>query len=486
MTSPCNCHPLKSLEELLKWKPEEKSQGRVTRIKRFCLEDPASNGRVLLCHDMRGGYLDEDLTCCRGEDHPLDSCYRFFHWSCIDIFVYFSHHFITIPPKTWRTAANVNGVPICGTIITESDKGYKTCKKMLSNPVIVDTVVDRLVSVALHHDLQGWLVNIENIIKEKHMKNLLYFLDSLTKKMHSTIEGSQVIWYDSVIYPSGHLNWQNALNDKNIEFFKYVDSIFLNYTWTKELLTQSVQAVKSLPSMSLCDIFVGVDVFGRGCPGGGGWNTREAIEIIHSISPSLSVALFAPGWTHEKLGHNGFHANQIKWWESLKLPEKHVPSISCVRPLKTTFCQGWGVSKFVNGKKVSDKPWFNLSCHQLQVTGVNSKSSEVFTCDAFNGGSCLRLYGKELNDGLAFMKFHISSESDVIIRITFKPANDNQDLSFTFDNVNVNCREAQVPVGNDWQRSTFSLKKVQENSHIYYIKVTTAGSSLLIGQLEIF
>lgn len=27
------------------------------------------------------------------------------------------------------------------------------------------------------------------------------------------------------------------------------------------------------------DIYVGVDVFGRGCPGGGGWNTRH-VSII--------------------------------------------------------------------------------------------------------------------------------------------------------------------------------------------------------------
>lgn len=34
------------------------------------------------------------------------------------------------------------------------------------------------------------------------------------------------------------------------------------------------------------NIFVGVDCFGRGCPGGGGFNTKEAIELILQASVS--------------------------------------------------------------------------------------------------------------------------------------------------------------------------------------------------------
>ncbi|KAJ8890084.1 hypothetical protein PR048_009591 [Dryococelus australis] len=40
--------------------------------------------------------------------------YRFFHWAGIDTFVYFSHHFITIPPPVWVNAAHLHGVKILG------------------------------------------------------------------------------------------------------------------------------------------------------------------------------------------------------------------------------------------------------------------------------------------------------------------------------------------------------------------------------------
>uniref|UniRef100_A0A5K3G5M6 Mannosyl-glycoprotein endo-beta-N-acetylglucosaminidase n=1 Tax=Mesocestoides corti TaxID=53468 RepID=A0A5K3G5M6_MESCO len=61
-------------------------------------------------------------------------------------------------------------------------------------------------------------------------------------------------------------------------------------------------AINSNESMR---IFVGIDCFGRGCPGGGGFNTKEALELVVKASESfssrpLSVALFAPAWSFEK------------------------------------------------------------------------------------------------------------------------------------------------------------------------------------------
>ncbi|CAH8563744.1 unnamed protein product [Schistosoma turkestanicum] len=79
--------------------------------------------------------------------------------------------------------------------------------------------------------------------------------------------------------------------------------LFLNYNWNAVKLRQS-QELTVNSSMST-KVFVGIDCFGRGCIGGGGFGTAEALKVILDINSSrpdrpLSVALFAPGWVFEK------------------------------------------------------------------------------------------------------------------------------------------------------------------------------------------
>lgn len=71
-----------------------------------------------------------------------------------------------------------------------------------------------LISIAKNYQFEGWLLNIENKIKQEDIDNLIYFVKYLTESIHSEIEDSEIIWYDSVTN-KGELNWQNELNDKN-------------------------------------------------------------------------------------------------------------------------------------------------------------------------------------------------------------------------------------------------------------------------------
>ena len=105
----------------------------------------------------------------------------------------------------------------------------------------------------------------------------------------------------------GDLSWQNELNSLNKPFFDLCDGIFLNYTWkcpnkdgedgevSLDNLANSISALDN--DSRRTDIFVGVDVFGRGCIGGGGFQCWEPLKEIRSRG--LSAAIFAPGWTYE-------------------------------------------------------------------------------------------------------------------------------------------------------------------------------------------
>lgn len=53
------------------------------------------------------------------------------------------------------------------------------------------------------------------------------------------------------------------------------DGIFLNYTWNEANLANSILKAQQ----RVLDVYVGVDVFGRNCYGGGGFNSHLVIFI---------------------------------------------------------------------------------------------------------------------------------------------------------------------------------------------------------------
>ncbi|CAH8591820.1 unnamed protein product [Dicrocoelium dendriticum] len=93
------------------------------------------------------------------------------------------------------------------------------------------------------------------------------------------------------------------------------DGLFLNYNWNSDLLLTSQNEAGSATVSSR--IFVGVDCFGRGCPGGGGWSTNVALQLILDAilrrpDRPLSVALFAPGWPFEKCDTSAANGDRYK------------------------------------------------------------------------------------------------------------------------------------------------------------------------------
>ncbi|XP_045800846.1 cytosolic endo-beta-N-acetylglucosaminidase 1 [Trifolium pratense] len=311
--------------------------------------------RLLVCHDMAGGYIDDKWI--QGGTNP--DAYAIWHWHLIDVFVYFSHSLVTIPPPSWINTAHRHGVKVLGTFITEWDEGKANCDILLSTKESAQMYAERLAELAVQLGFDGWLINMEVELDRGQISNLKEFVDHLSLTMHSSMPGSLVIWYDSVTI-DGKLNWQDQLNKYNKPFFDICDGIFVNYTWKEDnpRLSAAVAGDRKF------DVYMGIDVFGRNTYGGGQWNANVALDVIRKND--VSAAIFAPGWVYETKQPPDFETAQNSWWS---LVEKSWGALRNYRrplPLYSNFDQGRGYHISVDGNNVSDATWCNISCQGFQ------------------------------------------------------------------------------------------------------------------------
>lgn len=210
-----------------------------------------------------------------------------------------------------------------------------------------------------------------------------------------------IVWYDAVT-SEGELQWQNELNDKNWPFFDVLSQggnrrgrILLNYTWKVDNLEKS-RTFAIDHNFLPCIVFAGVDVFGRGCIGGGGFGCDEAVKII-AARPSLSVGLFAPGWVSERLpvGQN-FHAFNQKFWNNLD--ELLGGPRMIVGNLSTSFSLGQGPEWFYKGQRLAPEEMgaVNDMRRQMIMPHFYPKETDPYrllidNSMAFNGSNCLRV-----------------------------------------------------------------------------------------------
>lgn len=200
------------------------------------------------------------------EDTPKYDDYRFYHWPGIDIFIYFSHEYITIPTIQWINAAHKHGVKVLGTIIFEYTPGRNKLEELLLSTESLRNAAEGLVLLAQLCGFEGWFFNVECSLAEERISLLKNLVSYLTDRIHQEIPNGEVIWYDSITR-SGNLAWQNELNHSNKMFFDACDGIFLNYTWQMPHLMRTRQLLKAggdAAEKRQFDVFVGLDVFGRG------------------------------------------------------------------------------------------------------------------------------------------------------------------------------------------------------------------------------
>ncbi|KDQ49805.1 glycoside hydrolase family 85 protein [Jaapia argillacea MUCL 33604] len=282
-----------------------------------------STGKLLVCHDYKGGYTEK----------PSALSYTFNFWSTCDTFIYFSHHRVTIPPSGWTNASHKQGVKMLGTLIFEGS-GEEDCLRLIlgrppkacTGPAIPPQTnnynkwaisphyASLLADLARQRGFDGYLLNVECPLRGgvEQTRALAAWILLLQAELRAKVgPHAEAIWYDSVII-TGNLAWQDRLNSLNLPFFLSSSSFFTNYTWPPHYPSLSAQFYLSLdptltsnpghphtPSKSLNTIYTGVDVWGRGSHGGGGFGCYKAIQHIDPQFLGLSVALFGQAWTWE-------------------------------------------------------------------------------------------------------------------------------------------------------------------------------------------
>ncbi|KAF5391486.1 hypothetical protein D9757_002437 [Collybiopsis confluens] len=440
-------------------------------------------GKLLICHDYKGGYTES----------PYALSYTFNFWSSCEVFVYFSHHRVTIPPPGWINASHRQGVKMLGTLIFEGG-GEQDCLRLLvgqlpksrTGPVsrpqtttslpISPHYARVLADLAKQRGFDGYLLNFECPLAGglEQTRALAGWITLLRSELRERVGAhTEVSWYDSVVI-NGQLAWQDRLNSYNLPFFLSSSSFFSNYTWRSHYPLLTAQYFLSLdPALTgdgdlsphidrkkLQDLYIGVDVWGRGSHGNGGFGSFRAISHIAPSSLGLSVALFGQAWTWEseqdKPGWDwdAWWAYERKLWtgkadssEEITVPnmtlkngeapcepgvhdvftplvshfERVPPPDPKFLPFHTTFSPGAGKSWFVKGEQVFHraegwtdvdkqtslgdlmwpKPAVDWDGEAMDPEGLvlPETRSQIFMNDAWNGGSSLRV-------GLRFVATH--------------------------------------------------------------------------------
>ncbi|KAF2202309.1 hypothetical protein GQ43DRAFT_413956 [Delitschia confertaspora ATCC 74209] len=277
---------------------------------------------VLLIHDYSGNYQYYESSQGAGVHLEKYSCE---YLQFVEIFVYFSHKLVCVPPPSWTNTLHRNGVLALGTLLVEPQTPHT--ERLLEHDSDDGQdkpqgfpIAKKLALIADHHGFDGWLVNIEKPFpKDVWNSNLLTaFLRELREELGPN---RKLIWYDALTL-SNKISYQNALNKKNLAYAQTCGSLLTNYCWnegdakTSKILGQEV-------NLSSQDIYFGVDVWAQNkttlthprttypAKGGGGTNTGLAVTKL--AETGLGVGIFAPAWSFEHFPVFGRSAERAMW-----------------------------------------------------------------------------------------------------------------------------------------------------------------------------
>jgi len=471
---------------------------------------PAANTgpQLFIFHDMYGGYIPDGDLYPQGTPNP--NYYAFNFWQYVDIFSYFTHHWVAVPPPSWINAGHRNGVPILGNLTPPYGDNGSFVQPMLD---ATDLYVEQLVAIAQYYGFDGWAFNFEtNLLHgNKSARQLVTFLSRLTSRLHSALAGSKVVWYDSVDM-QGIISYQNELNANNGPYFEACDGIFLNYNWS----TAGLNSSATYAGDRARDVFAGIQPFIKQ------FDTYQSLQ--QADQAGVSGGLFAQSWTYQKqTDSDPFEKREQRFWighpPQYPKPQNCVASVISERPLPATyplvtnFNVGRGRMFFVDGSQVSavgtepaEVHWGNLSAQDILPTyryWTSAGSPRLFEpriCHdaAFDGGGSLLIAAARSRKGdsikLTLFNVALTIPADCTFSLTFMPFNEASlpELAVILACVSGDIALPQSATGGaGWQTVTTDLSS-HAGAQIpsVQLKITAASDTLtevavLIGELKL-
>ncbi len=185
-----------------------------------------SNRKVMITHDMMNGYKEDNFLTVQTPDKGF--LYRFNHFMCVDIFNYFAHHYISIPPISYIKVAHSLGSQVLGTFITEYNQ--EKYKEILNDLDSGTPLITKLIEILKAKGFDGYLINFESNTQD--IDRVFEWLNIFYSKIKQASSDYILVWYDSLT-KRGFVNWQGGVNDSNVQFTKISDMFFLDYRWSK-------------------------------------------------------------------------------------------------------------------------------------------------------------------------------------------------------------------------------------------------------------